>query len=260
MAFHGEATPSRYNCPPQSLPTNRLRVAECVHGSDLGERRFPFGATPFRGSVATFSFGAPDCRQRGVYSNREVIMPDKDRDPVETLERFRSYLSLLARLQMAPQFQGKFDASDVVQQTMARAVEAIDQFRGDTEAELAAWLRQILSRQLINAARDLGRDKRDVARERSLEAAVDESSARLEAWLAAEQSSPSQRAERNEQVLHLAEALAGLPEAQREALTLHHLQGWTLAQVGGHLGRSETAAAGLIKRGLKALRRQLQGQ
>jgi RNA polymerase sigma-70 factor (ECF subfamily) len=91
-----------------------------------------------------------------------------------------------------------------------------------------------------------------------LEAALDQSSTRLEAWLAADQSSPSQQAQRNEQVLRLAEALAALPEAQREALTLHHLHNWTLDEVGQQLGRSASAVAGLIKRGLKELRIRLQ--
>jgi RNA polymerase sigma-70 factor (ECF subfamily) len=45
-----------------------------------------------------------------------------------------------------------------------------------------------------------------------------------------------------------------LPEAQREALTLHYLQGWPLGDIGRHLGRSRAAVAGLIKRGLKQLR------
>lgn len=185
-------------------------------------------------------------------------MSPKDEDSAGRLDRFRSYLHLLARVQLNPRFQGKLDASDVVQQTLTRALEAIDEFRGSSDAQMAAWLRQILSRQLANAVRDLGRDKRDVARERSLEAALDESSARLEAWLAAEQSSPSQQVQRDEQVLRLGEALASLPEAQREALTLHHLQGWKLEEVSRHLGRSEAAAAGLIKRGLKALRLRMQ--
>jgi RNA polymerase sigma-70 factor (ECF subfamily) len=137
---------------------------------------------------------------------------------------------------------------------MVQALQALDRFRGCSEATLAAWLRQILANQLANAARDLGRAKRDVGRERSLEAALDASSTRLAAWLAAQQSSPSQRADRNEQLLRLAEAMEALPEAQREALTLHHLHDWTLEDVGRHLGRSPAAVAGLIKRGLKQLR------
>jgi RNA polymerase sigma-70 factor (ECF subfamily) len=175
------------------------------------------------------------------------------------LERFRPYLRLLARLQLGPRLQAKLDASDVVQQTLLRALEGLAQFRGGSEAELAAWLRQILARQLANAVRDLERAKRDAGRERPLQAALAESSARLEAWLAAEQSSPSQQAERNEQLLLLAAALEELPEAQREAITLHHLHDWTLDEVGRRLGRSPAAVAGLIKRGLKQLRLQLQG-
>src|SRR5919204_1732862 len=131
------------------------------------------------------------------------------------LERFRQYLRLLAGLQLAPRLRAKLDPSDLVQQTMLQAYQAREQYRGGTDAELAGWLRRILARTLQNAARDLGRAKRDAARERSLEAALDASSARLEAWLAADDSSPSQRAERNEQALQLAAALARLPEAQR---------------------------------------------
>jgi RNA polymerase sigma-70 factor (ECF subfamily) len=145
----------------------------------------------------------------------------------------------------------------VVQQTLLQAYQALHQFRGRSEGELAAWLRQILARNLAMAVRDFARAKRDVGREQSLEAALAQSSSRLEAWLVAEQSSPSQRAERNEQALLLAEALEQLPEAQREALVLQHWQGWSLAQIGAHMGRSPEAVAGLIKRGLKQLRQLL---
>jgi RNA polymerase sigma-70 factor (ECF subfamily) len=173
------------------------------------------------------------------------------------LERFRAYLQLLARLHLDPRLRGKIGPSDVVQQTLLQAYQGLAGFRGG-DAELLAWLRRILTRNLTHAVRDLGRAKRDVARERSLEEAVDASSARLEAWLAAEQSSPSERADRNEQVLRLTEALAELPEAQREAVVQHYWQGRSLAEIGEELGRTPAAVAGLLHRGLKQLRSRLQ--
>jgi RNA polymerase sigma-70 factor (ECF subfamily) len=178
--------------------------------------------------------------------------------PADRLNHYREYLRLLARLHLDARLQGKLDPSDVVQETLLQAYQALGQFRGSTDAELAAWLRQILARHLAHLVRDLGRDKRDVSREQSLQEALDQSSARLEAWLAAEQSSPSHGAERHENALRLAEALAQLPEAQREALVLQHWQGWSLDDIGRHLGRSPAAVAGLIKRGLRALRTLLQ--
>ena len=183
-----------------------------------------------------------------------------DRPPDEAgrlLEPFRPYLRLLARLHLAPQLRGKLDPSDVVQQTLLQAYQALEQFRGHSEAERAAWLRQILARNLAQAVRDFGRARRDLAREQSLQAALDASSAQLEAWLAADQSSPSQRAYQAEQAQRLAGALEQLPEAQREALVLQHWQGLSLAEIGAHLGRSPEAVAGLIKRGLKQLRHLL---
>jgi RNA polymerase sigma-70 factor (ECF subfamily) len=173
------------------------------------------------------------------------------------LERFRDYLQLLARLQLDPWLRGKLDSSDVVQQTLMKAHANLGQFRGHTEAELAAWLRQILANSLLEAARQFGAGKRDLARERSLEAALEESSCRLENWLAADQSSPSQQAVRQEQLLRLAEALAQLPEDQRRAVELHHLQGRTVAETAAELGRTKPAVMGLLFRGLKKLRERL---
>jgi RNA polymerase sigma-70 factor (ECF subfamily) len=172
--------------------------------------------------------------------------------------RFRSYLRLLARLQLDRRLRSKLDPSDVVQQTLLQAHRALGDFRGRTDAEMAAWLRQILARNLAHASRDFGRHKRDVTREQSLEKAVNASSARIEAWLAAEQSSPSQKAERNEHVLRLSGALENLPDAQREALELHYFQECPLAETARRMNRTPVAVAGLLKRGLKQLRAVMQ--
>jgi RNA polymerase sigma-70 factor (ECF subfamily) len=161
---------------------------------------------------------------------------------------------MLARVQLDARLRGKLDASDVVQETMLEAYRSQKQLRGSTEPERVAWLRQILAHNLADAIRGFRRAKRDVARERSLERALEQSSARLEAWLAAEQSSPSQRAMRTERLLQVAEAMETLPDAQREAVELHYWQGRSLAEISEHLGRSVPAVAGLIQRGLKKLR------
>ncbi len=174
------------------------------------------------------------------------------------VERFQEYLLLLARLHLDRRLWAKVDPSDVVQQTLLEAHQKRHQFRGSSDAELAGWLRQILSCNLADAVRDLGRAKRDVALERSLQAAVDQSSSRLEAWLGAEQSSPSQRAVKNEELLSVAGALGKLPDDQREAVTLHYLRGQSLAELAAQLGRSESAVAGLLHRGLKKLRELMQ--
>jgi RNA polymerase sigma-70 factor, ECF subfamily len=185
-------------------------------------------------------------------------MDDRNCQRTANLDRFRGYLYMLARLNTGPRLQGKFDASDIVQQTLVRALDGLPQWKGTGDAEMAAWLREILARQLANTVRDLGRQKRDATRERSLELALDQSASRLEMFLAAADASPSQQAQRSEQVLLLADALAALPEAQREAIVGHHLEGRTLSEVGDQMQRSAVAVAGLIKRGLRALRLRLQ--
>src|SRR5947207_11479293 len=175
------------------------------------------------------------------------------------LEDYRGYLKVLAQNSAREELRGKIDASDLVQQTLLKAHQARAQFRGESGAELAAWLRKILSHTLANAARDLQRDKRKAALTRSLEECIENSSCRLEAWLGAQESTPSLRAARNEQLLTLSEALSGLPEPQREALLLKHCQGLTLKQIAEKMGRTTPAVASLLRRGLEALRGEMQG-
>jgi RNA polymerase sigma-70 factor, ECF subfamily len=173
------------------------------------------------------------------------------------LLRFQPYLRILVRSHFDPRLQAKLDPSDVVQDVLVQAVRAFAQYRGRTDAELAGWLRQVLIRTLANTARDFARDKRDAGRERAVASAVEETSVRLEALLAADASSPSQRAARNEEMVRLAAAVERLPDAQREALTLHHLHGWKLDEVAGHMNRTPVAVAGLIKRAVRQLRQEL---
>src|SRR5437899_9685891 len=115
-------------------------------------------------------------------------------DQGQLLESYRDYLRLLARLQIDSRLRGKLDPSDVVQATLLAAYEKLAQYRGDSGEEMAGWLRQILTNYLAQELRKFTGPQRDVGLERSLQNALEESSSRLEAWLAAQQASPSELA------------------------------------------------------------------
>jgi RNA polymerase sigma-70 factor, ECF subfamily len=181
-------------------------------------------------------------------------MADLPEPHIAAPERFREYLQLLARLQLDPRLQGKVDPSDIVQQTLIKAHQRLDQFRGHSDAELAGWLRRILANTMADAYRKF---QRAVNLERSLVDLLDQSSARLEEWLAEQEMSPGEQAARNEQLLRLAETLARLPDDQRQAVELRYLRGYSLAEAAVLLERSEAGVAGLLRRGLARLREQM---
>src|SRR5208282_5055057 len=173
------------------------------------------------------------------------------------MEQHRENLRLLARLLLDRRLYSKLDPSDIVQETLLKAHERRDQLRGQTPAELAAWLRRILARSLADAMRRYRADARDSTRERHLELTIDESSSRLDWLLADNELSPCQHTIHQEQLQLLAQALGQLPDDQRTAIELKHLRGLTVAAVAQEMGRTKPGVMGLLFRGLQKLRELL---
>jgi RNA polymerase sigma-70 factor (ECF subfamily) len=172
------------------------------------------------------------------------------------LEMYRGYLTLLARLQINRRLRGKADAADLVQETFLEAHRDFAQFRGTTEGELVAWLRQILVSNLANLLRRYyGTQRRDVRLERDLAIELDQSSRLLDQGLTAPSASPSKQAARREQAVLLAAALEKLPEDYREVLMLRHLDELTFPEVAERMGRTVDSVEKLWARGLARLRR-----
>lgn len=174
----------------------------------------------------------------------------------QLFEAQRADLHEQAERQLRGRLSVRVDPSDIIQQTFLEAHRSFAQFAGEQGPEWVGWLRTILDRRVALAVRDhVLLQKRDLRRERSLDVAS--SGAGLNPQLEAGHSSPSQRAIRGEEVQRLAAALAVLPPDQREAVRLRHLENQPLAEIAKSLGRSLAATAGLIKRGMKALRAEL---
>jgi RNA polymerase sigma-70 factor (ECF subfamily) len=177
------------------------------------------------------------------------------------LERYRELLRLLVRrLHLNPRFRGRFDSSDIVQETFLKVQQKLDQFRGTTEAELIKWLEQILANTLRDEISKARARKRDVALEQSLNQALADSSAQLAEYLTAEGASPLEQAERHEQLLRLSEAISQLPDDQRTAIIQRDLLEASVAEIAAQMDRTEKSVAMLLFRGRHTLRQLLKGE
>jgi RNA polymerase sigma-70 factor (ECF subfamily) len=184
-------------------------------------------------------------------------MPDDFVSPDGAIEQLRGWLRQYAAVLLDGRLRGKVDPSDVVQETLLKAIGHASQWRGRTEAEWRGWLRRILANTLADLVRRyLAGQKRNVGLELSLEDAVQQSSAPLAGMLAGSQAPPEEVAAHNERLLWLAEGLAELPPDQQEAVRLKHLHGLSVGDVARRVGKSRAAVAGLLRRGLETLRQR----
>jgi RNA polymerase sigma-70 factor, ECF subfamily len=173
------------------------------------------------------------------------------------LGAYRNFLRLLAldvlrRLNLA----GIVDPSDAVQDTLLRAHERADQFRGTTEGERRAWRKSILANILVDVTRKRGSA---AVASLSLDRALEESSAQLEAIFFAESESPSDAIKKVEDRGQLHAAIEALPAEYREAVTLRYLEGRGVEEVAAAMGKTRAAVAGYLRRALQQLRGSLNG-
>ena len=169
------------------------------------------------------------------------------------LDHFRPQLRGWARGRVEGKIRARVDESDVAQQSCLSALRNFDQFEGSRLPQFIAWLRQIHEQNLRDVVRDHAvYGKRAVSRESDDRDAAEAAPA--------EMASPSRQAMREERAARIDRALETLPEAQREAVRLRHLEGCSLAEIARRLDRSEAATAGLLKRGLAKLRQKLKDE
>jgi RNA polymerase sigma-70 factor (ECF subfamily) len=181
----------------------------------------------------------------------------------QTLDQFQAYLECLVAIQVDPRLcidprmRRRFGWSDIINKTLEDASRDLERIRGMTEPEQQCWLRTILANNLVDRIRKELARRRDCRLEHSLEEAIEQSSCRVRDWQPVDESTPSEKLMRQERALLLAEALAKLPEKQREAIILQTYHGWTLARIAERLECTVGRVAGLQARGKARLRELL---
>jgi RNA polymerase sigma-70 factor (ECF subfamily) len=177
-----------------------------------------------------------------------------DSDLGQLFAASRRYLLLMANRSLDAQLQQKIAPSDLVQETFIDAHRDFHRFEGDSEAELFAWLCNILLHKAADAGRKYrGTAKRNIGRERAL----DDESGGLGLQVACNEPSPSAFAVVSEDERRLTEALEQLPTHYRQVIELRSLERLPFAKVGQSMGRSEDAVGMLWLRAIRQLRERL---
>ncbi len=185
----------------------------------------------------------------------------------ELCTMYRNYMRMVVRTGLGPKLRERVELSDVVQEALVEVVRQFPQFTGQNEAALVGWLRRLVGQKLADLGRYHSRAKRsggspDVA----LDAAWDpggggegSQGGKLLDMLALSQTSPSEAASRRELTVLLADALAALPESEAEVLWLYHAENLSFEAIGDRMGVSRKSIRGIWARGLKSLKRTLDG-
>ena len=178
-----------------------------------------------------------------------------DSERFELLEKYRNYLTFLARARTDRRLSSKVSDSDIVQETLIQAHRDFFQFRGQTEAELTSWLRAIMSnKKALLARRFYGSPARDPRLEVRFQDEFDRSSQMLGRVFVDNRSTPSEHHAKRERAVLLADALAALPEHYREVVELRHIEGLKMREVAYAMGRSVDSVNKLWARAMIQLR------
>lgn len=177
----------------------------------------------------------------------------------DLLQLYRNYLTILATIQLDRRLRRRMNPSDLVQETMLAAHRDFPKFRGGSERELLAWLRQVLINCLHHAIEvHLLAKKRDVRREISIEqvsAALDRSVANFAQGLADRGASPSATLQRRERSVALADQLAQLKPDYRDVIVMRNLQGLSFEEIAERMDRGTGAVRMLWLRAIERFKK-----
>jgi len=199
----------------------------------------------------------PDTRMAG--SDVEQLLGDArqgQREPLgQLLQLYQNYLNILATTQLDRRLRRRMNASDLVQETMLAAHRDFGKFRGSTEREFLAWLRQILIHCLHHAIEThVKAQRRDVRCEISIDQAglaLDRSATNFAQALADPGPSPSAPARQRERSVALADQLAKLRPEYRDVIVLRNLQGLSFEEIAQRMDRKTGAVRMLWLRAIE---------
>jgi RNA polymerase sigma-70 factor, ECF subfamily len=178
----------------------------------------------------------------------------------DLFQQLRTYLLVVANDHLDSRLQAKLGPSDIVQQSMLRAVEQLDNYRGDTAAEFKGWLRQILVNETKLARRGFAADKRNIGREVSLTPPTENSAENKKYDPIDAQLTPRANFLADEQTALVRQVIDRLPEQLQTVIKLRNREELSFEEIGQRMNMSTSGCAKLWYRALVEFQKLYQQQ
>ncbi len=169
----------------------------------------------------------------------------------ELYERCAGRLLAYIRLRMGRELRARLESRDILQATLLKSVEHLEDFECQHSGSLMAWLAKIAEHEIRDRADYQHRQRRDAAREVRIE---------TDAALPAAARSALSQAILTQEAEQLEAALESLTPAHREMILLRKFEELPFGEIARRLGKSEDACRMLLARAMTALTLKLAGQ
>ncbi len=160
------------------------------------------------------------------------------------LSRYYDRVRRIVNMRLGSRLKQRVEGSDILQETFIKAVESFERFELRDEASFINWLARIAERQVLAAADHHGAQKRNPAREVSLQRDSDGSTIPIELPDGAPM--PHDKLSDKERTAVVEACIALLPEAYREIIILRTYAGASWEVVASQTGRPSAAAARMM--------------
>jgi RNA polymerase sigma-70 factor (ECF subfamily) len=159
-------------------------------------------------------------------------------------ERCAGRLLAFIRLRLGKDLRARLESRDILQSTLLKSFEHLDDLKAEETRSVMAWLARIAEHEIRDCADFHQRQRRDAARD----VAIDD-----DAPLRALTRSALSKVILDEQAQRLEDALDSLPPAHRDVILLRKFEELSFADIGRRMGKSEDACRMLLARAMTAL-------
>lgn len=173
-----------------------------------------------------------------------------DQSRTKVMARLQPFVTAMAARHADLGLRTKESVSDIVQRSYLKVLEKFDSFQGSSSAEFRGWLKTLVINEVRQVRRKWHRNRRDVARECSLENCGQGESGTSEV-----NSNPEHDLMLREQIEILKVHLSELNPIQQEIIHLRTKEGLTFPQIGEKLNRPAGSISKIWYRALIRLQR-----